>query len=148
MSTPDRPHLLQRELDKGAGGIYVPARYSQMRCDGGMGLCTIPPARAPRLIVPPKPFVPDVILAPRRVWMTLHYCERHVGELTVEQVLGGGKIKADIEAVCKAKWSQEYRPDFDAAYIRYYLVTAPEYRDFLLKLERGQRRSAAGDPVL
>lgn len=148
MSTPHRPHHLQRELDKGAGGIYVAAGLSQMRCDGMMGNCLIPPARAPRLIVPPKPFVPEAILAPRRVWTTLHYCERHKHELTVEMLLGDRKLKADLEAVCKAKWPQEYRPDFDAARIQWILVTTPEYRDFLLKLERGRQRSQAGDRVL
>ena len=133
MSTPTAPHNLRREIARGSGGIYVAARFAQMRCDGRMGGCTVPPARAPRLVVPPAPwrmFGPT----PLRMMTTLHYCEMHKGECTLDMLLGD-KIKADFEAVAKRKWSHEHTPDFDAAFIEWVLVTTPEYRAFLESIE-------------
>lgn len=147
MSTPEHPHHLAREIAKGAGGEYVAARYSQMRCDGAMGLCVIPPARAPRLVVPPLPFALSLEVKPLRVWTTLHYCERHKEECTAQMVLVD-KLKADLEATAKRKWPHEYRPDFDAAFVEWLLVTTPEYRQFLHTLEIGRQVSRAGVRVL
>jgi hypothetical protein len=147
MSTPEHPHHLRREIERGAGGQYVPARYAQMRCDGAMGLCLLSPERAPRIVVPPRPFALAAELKPLRVWTTLHYCRRHQGECNAPELLVA-KMRRDIEAVAKAKWPHEYRPDFAAAFVEWILVTTPEYRAFLEKLEIGRTHSRQGVPVL
>lgn len=148
MSSPTGPHHLQREIDQGAGGVYVAQLYSQMRCDGDMGRCKLPPHRAPVIIVPPTPYV--LLIEPRKVFTTLHYCERHTREVTVHPAdLLHDRLKALIEERCKAKWPQEYRPDFDHAFVKWVLVTTPEYRDFLLRLERNRGvLSGQGIPIL
>jgi hypothetical protein len=146
MSTPEHPHLLRRELERGAGGQYVPARFAQMRCDGAMARCALPPERAPRIVVPARPFLPWGP-QPLRMWTTLHYCERHKHECTVETALGD-RDKAQLEQIAGRKWSQEYRPDFDMARIEWILVTTPEYRKFLEKIELGIVHSRQGVPVL
>lgn len=149
MSTPEHPHTLRREIERGAGGQYVPARFAQMRCDGMMGRCPLPPIRAPRVIVSPTPFVLGQSPKPLRMMTTLHYCERHKGEITLDALLQD-KVKADFERTARLKWSHEYRPDFDTAFIEWVLVTTPEYRAFLLAIEikRSPKISAGGGLLL
>lgn len=163
MSTPEHPHLLRREIARGAGGEYVAARYAQMRCDGAMGRCKLPPERAPRLVVPAAPGIVlttdgEKPLPARAVWLlgaapkplrmmtTLHYCRRHQPEITPATLLVD-KVKADFERAAKQKWSHEYRLDFASAYIDWILVTTPEYRAFLETIEIG-RKSFGGIPLL
>jgi hypothetical protein len=127
--------LRQHDWDPRIGSVYVAARYAQMRCDGAMGGCAIPPERAPRIIVPPRPF--DPALPPRRVWTTLHFCRLHQAEVTAEDILRDRQIRADIERVAKLKWPHGFTADFDNARIEWLLVTTPEYREFLTKIEHG-----------
>lgn len=162
MSTPWLRHTLQRELERGRGGSYVAARYAQMRCDGATGLCRIPPERAPALVVPAKSglVLPGwearqrvkaltgmhLIPPPLVQYTTLHYCRAHQPELTVAELLDD-KVKQRLETVAKTKWSHEFTPDFDAAFVKWVLVTAPEYGEYLIAIERGLRR-IAGVPLL
>jgi hypothetical protein len=130
MSDPQAQHV----FDPRVGTTYVPARYAQMRCDH-IG-CRLPPLRAPVLVVP---LVPFTIPGPRpiRMYNTMHFCERHKAECTVELILVP-KVKADIEAHAKRRTiNGEYKADFEAAHIDWILVTTPEYRAFLTQLELG-----------
>lgn len=101
-----------------------------MKCDH-LG-CTIPPLRAPRLIVfSTKPFEPDH--RPLRMMTTLHYCELHKGELTVADVLTP-KIKREMEGIASRARPIGFKPDFEKAILEFVLVTTPEYRQFLKDL--------------
>jgi hypothetical protein len=158
MSIPVRRHHLVRGThdeteayfrDGSKAGQFVAHRYSQMRCDGRMGKCPIPPKRAPLIVVPPKPWAIEI--APRKVYTTLHYCETCTPEIPPRALmLIDDRMKALIEQRCKQVWPHEYRPDFDAAFVRWELVTTPEYRAFLLKIERAHAGavSSQGIPLL
>lgn len=149
MSTPQHPHKLRQEQEKGAGGEYVPARYAQMHCDSSLILrCPLPPIRAPRLCVFPRTtldFNPVFIAKPIYKFTTLHYCERHKGECTVDKILdsrapwGPYTIRREIEEIAKRRWSHDMVPDFDNAKLEWMLVTTPEYRRFLEMIEEGMR---------
>ncbi|HEV2187516.1 MAG TPA: hypothetical protein VGR70_09925 [Stellaceae bacterium] len=131
MSDPTgRPHI----IDPRVGSTFVSARFADMRCDGGMGGCKLSVARAPQIVVSPKPWIAGLSPQPIKVMTTLHFCELHKGSVTIEALLHD-KIKAGIEARAKAKWPHEYKPDFEGAFINWILVTTPEYRKFLSKLE-------------
>ena len=162
MSMPKHPHHLVRGgpaqteawLRDGSkiSDHYVAQRYSQMHCDGAMGLCFLPPARGLMIIVPPKPSAPDLAVPPMRVFTTLHYCERHIATEASKVFpadLLKGRMKSQIEQRAKSKWPHEYTPDFDNARLHWELVGTPEYREFLGRLEqRGRLLSKQGIPVL
>lgn len=95
-------------------------------------------SRAPRLIVPSQ--TPAAFgHRPMRVMTTLHYCEPHVRTQPVKAAeLLTGKLKGQIEARAKVARPDGFRPDFEAAFIEWVLVTTPEYRAFLRDL--GLRR--------
>lgn len=139
MSTPQHPHKLREQQEKGAGGEYVAARYAQMRCDGAGGRCKLPPIRAPRLVVPPRPI--DFLYEPIWKFTTLHYCERHKAECTVDAILdahspyGPWTTRRDIERIASRKWPHDRVPDFDRAWLEWLLTTTPEYRHFLELIE-------------
>lgn len=145
MSQPQHPHRLRQEQAKGAGGEYVPARYAQMNCDSITQLgCKLPPIRAPRLEVFPRDRIGLTLVniaEPIRKFTTLHYCERHKAECTVELILdsrspyGAWSIRGEIERIAKARWPHDWKPDFERARIVWMLTTTPEYRRFLEILE-------------
>lgn len=143
MSTPEHPHRLREEQAKGAGGEYVAARYAQMRCDGNAGRCKLPPIRAPRLVVPARSRIGELDYFYEPIWKftTLHYCERHKAECTIEALLdapspyGRWTTRRDIETVAKRKWPHALVPDFDRAWLEWLLTTTPEYRRFLEIIE-------------
>lgn len=91
-------------------------------------------ARAPRLIVPSRtPGLP--LHRPVRVMTTLHYCEPHVQTQPVKPAdVLNDKMKAKIEGHAKIGRPDGFRPDFEAAFIEWVLVTTPEYRAFLRDL--------------
>ncbi|HWK44918.1 MAG TPA: hypothetical protein VNT30_09365 [Stellaceae bacterium] len=107
-----------------------------MKCDHTG--CKAEPIRAPRVIVPyvgwPAP-IPG--FTPLRMMTTLHYCQPHVGELKAEDILTA-KVKADFEDMARAKRPLGFKCDFEAAFVEYLLVTTPEYRDFLDRLDVGR----------
>lgn len=147
MSDPTRRHV----NDPRVGSVWISDRYAQMRCDGGMGGCGNSVARAPRIIVPPKPFLMGVSPEPRRVWTTLHFCQPHVEQQEREQLLQRlltDQMKANVEKVAKIKWTHEYKPDFDHAYIEWVLVTTPEYRQFLSFIQLQNLQDIQGVPLL
>lgn len=162
MSTPRHPHHLVRGgpgetqafLRDGSkiSDHYVAQRYSQMKCDGAMGLCILPPARGLMIIVPPKPFAFEAEIEPLRIFTTLHYCERHIATEASKVFpadLLKDRMKAQIEARAKMKWPHEYTPDFDRARLHWELVGTPEYRAFLERLEeKGRVLSKQGIPLL
>lgn len=136
MSDPIYRHIKPDQLDTRVSEHWVPARFAQMRCDGAFG-CRNSVARAPRLQVPPKPFI---LGGPKnlRMMTTLHYCERHAQQtpppVTAEALLRP-KLIADFERIAKLKWPHDIVPDFEAAWIEWVLVTTPEYRRFLAAIE-------------
>jgi hypothetical protein len=160
MSTPLHPHKLRQEQEKGAGGEYVAGRYAQMRCDSTTMLnCPLPPIRAPRLVVYPRTLIAGAavfIAKPIYTFTTLHYCERHRRDCTVEKLLRAkiapwraGTILSEIENLAKRQWSHDLVPDLDNARIEWMLTTTPEYRDYLVAIENGMKRDPwTGMPLL
>lgn len=144
MSTPDYDRKLI--FDPRVGTTPIALRYRDIHCDGAMGLCPIPPERGPRLAVPPKPY--DIAL-PQAPGMTLlHYCRRHMQEATPHELLDRDRyVKGEIEAFAKAHWPHGTVPDFERARIVWMLVGTPEYRQFLIEVERG-RKTVAGIRIL
>ena len=142
--------LLKSTFDPRLGESWVPARFAQMRCDGGMGGCRNTVARAPRIIIPATPWALDI--PPRRVWTTLHYCELHAhseaqnGKLLLAVL--SDQVKAQVEAVAKAKWPHGHKPDFDRARIEWMLVTTPEYLKWLAGIEVANRTAYSGVKLL
>lgn len=127
MSDPLYKHL----WDPRDGSQYVPARFAQMHCDHPG--CRWSVARAPRITVC-STMAPWPGHKPLRMLTTLHYCEMHKGEITIHDLLTD-KVKADFERVAKIKRPIEFKCDFDKAFLEFILVTTPEYRQFLRRLE-------------
>ena len=104
-----------------------------MRCDH-IG-CRIEPIRAPRVVVfsaTPMEFGHR----PLKMMTTLHYCELHKGELKVADLVSP-KIKAEMESVARRSRPLGFKPDFEAAFIEWVLMTTPEYRQFLARIGYG-----------
>jgi hypothetical protein len=112
------------------GGNYIPRRY-EIRCDGAVD-CDNHPNRAPRLVVPSKtPHAPKHW--PVGMWTTLHFCELHaVPSRRLLEVLLTARTKGDVETYAKRARPIDFKADFDAAFIQYFLTTTPEYRRFLI----------------
>jgi hypothetical protein len=139
MSDPVRAHHLN-PAEMGPEQTYVAQRFSQMRCDGGgIVACPNSPLRAPMIIVPSKtPWAPGHTRL--RMRTTLHFCQRHHRETTLALAdIFGVEQRARMEWIAKRQRPIDFVPDFDQATLFWELVTTPEYREFLLRLERGSR---------
>lgn len=115
-----------------------------MICDGNGGRCPHTPMRAPRLVVPSRLALVAPDHAPIRVMTTEHYCELHRGEPKIGDYLTDA-VKARIEAVARRTRPVGFQCDFDKATLELVLVTTPEYRAWLQKLDwqRWARERAA-----
>jgi hypothetical protein len=108
-----------------------------MRCDHSLALigCLTPPSVSPRIYVPSK-----TQMAPGhanlRMTTPLHYCDAHVGTLTIDAFLTD-KIKADFETAAKRARPIDFKCDFDNAFIHYVNIFTPEYMAYVAKLDRG-----------
>lgn len=149
MSDPLRPY----HHDPRVGTTLISSRQAQMRCDSNSLIgwpCRNSVARAPVLVVRPKPYLPFVSPAPIRVYNTWHFCERHKRQVE-DQMLGElltPATIADVEEIARRRnWPLEYRPDFDGAGVDWVLVTTPEYRRFLNRIEYLGARAVAGVPI-
>ena len=145
--------------DPRVGNTWISDRYATMRCDGGTGGCHLAVALAPRIHIPPRPIdenAPDAL----RAWTTLHYCTAHAFQLLpaversrqekrlVELLLSDRGMRGQLEAVAKRKWPHDYRPDFDHAYLKWWRVTTPEYRQYLSKLQLDNMTRVEGAPLI
>ncbi len=107
-----------------------------MICDhrGMLGLaCKHEPTRAPRLVVPSQTWLEPGHTA-LKMMTTMHYCEEHRGEVKVADLLNG-KIKRDFERLARRTRPLGFRCDFEAAFIEHVLVTTPEYRKFMSRID-------------
>lgn len=113
--------------------------------------CINTPTRAPRVVVCSRtPGEPDH--RPLKMFTTLHYCELHKGELTLDQLLQP-KVKRDFEEAARKKRPLDFKCNFDpydpaqgadgGAFIEYVLTTTPEYRAFEEALGAGGMVRAA-----
>jgi hypothetical protein len=122
-------------------GRWVPQRHREMHCE--YAGCRLPALRSPVVHVPPRPQLHEV--DDLHLWSDVHYCERHVGDFTVEGVLRGAMLGV-IEEMARRKWRDPaLKPDFENARLEWLLVTTPEYRQWLARLELGR---AANEAVL
>jgi|GEM_PF-5686341 hypothetical protein len=138
MSDPQFRHRFDPRL----GSVYVAARYAQARCDHGG--CRIPPARGLFVKIPAMPWTVPMP-KPIRLRTVLHFCDLHRAEVTATDVLTP-QVKAMVEEIARQLarlpephsryWRTTHRPDFEAAWIEWPLIGTPEYRQFLVDLER------------
>ena len=95
--------------------------------------CRNQPARAPRLVVPSR----TPLLwghSSLKMMTTLHYCEPHRGEIDPDDLLTG-KVKAEFEALARKQRPLGFQCDFEYSFVEYVLVTTPEYREWLTRLD-------------
>lgn len=95
--------------------------------------CKHEPTRGPRLVVPSRTWWEPEHRA-LKMMTTLHYCELHRGDVVVADLLSA-KVRADFEAIAKRKRPIDFRCDFDAAFIEPLLVTTPEYRAWMARID-------------
>lgn len=115
-----------------------------MHCD--FPLCKTPPTVAPRLYVPCKwemagngrlrylPFDHVEVNV-----FDLHYCEKHIGHLTCDDILNAKNIKARVERFAKSNRPGEWVADFESAHIDYVDIYDQLYVKWLAsKLSNGR----------
>lgn len=109
-----------------------------MSCDHTGHPCLREVRRAPRIVVPSAKPIEDH----RRltVMTTLHYCDEHRWHFAPAQYWTD-RQKARLEATARDAWLLPWKPDFEASYIEFVLVTIPEYQAFLWEI--GRRLNAA-----
>lgn len=119
-------------------------KIERLNCDHVAGIlelarCRIPPTRSPRLLVPAKALAGAGVDLGRDYrhlhadFVTIHYCHRHEGELTLETVWRTyPRLKADLEAGAKRRRPHDFKCDFDAAHIVYVDIFSPQYKAFQL----------------
>lgn len=98
--------------------------------------CKNTPMRAPRVVVPSTLGVIEPGHQPLKMFTTMHFCEMHAGKMKLEDLLVP-KVQADFEAAAKLKRPLNFKPDFEAAFIEWVLVTTPEYRTFMQAMGAG-----------
>jgi hypothetical protein len=96
--------------------------------------CKNTPMRAPRLVVPPTLALLNPDWKPLKLMTALHYCELHKGEPKVDDLLRPA-IKFGLEDLARKTRPIGFRCDFEKAFIEMVLVTTPEYRAWLAKLD-------------
>jgi hypothetical protein len=95
--------------------------------------CKNTPMRAPRLVVPPMHWLLNPEWRPLKVMTALHYCEVHKNEPTADDILRPA-IKLALEDLARKARPIGFQCDFEKAFIEMVLVTTPEYRAWLARL--------------
>jgi hypothetical protein len=98
--------------------------------------CKNEPTRGPRLVVPSRTWLEPGHRA-LKMMTTLHYCELHRSEVKVADLLTAS-IRRDFEASAKRARPLDFKCDFDAAFIEHVLITTPEYRAWMSKIDIGK----------
>lgn len=118
------------------------------KCDGDRA-CTIPPKRAPSIIVP-NLFRGIGQVGPQyraiRMFTLVHYCDQHITVLDQAKLLDGlmtPSIKAGFEKAAKLKRASDFTCDFEQARLEWELVTTPDYRRFLAAMGKDGIMGAA-----
>ena len=99
--------------------------------------CANTPNRAPRVVVPCQFGREEVTqdYAPLRMFTTLHFCELHTNDVTIDSFLTA-KLKSEFETAAKRKRALDFKCDFEKAELEWVLTTTPEYRKFMASLGR------------
>jgi len=97
--------------------------------------CKAMPTRGARLVVPAKGLY-AFVFKPLKVMSTYHFCELHIGEIKLADMLRP-HIRQQLEAMAKGarRRGPEFVCDFDHAFIEYVLVTTPEYRRWMEQID-------------
>lgn len=110
-----------------------------MRCD--VPGCVHQVKYGLRIVVPSQ--TPDRLLhRPMRIMTTLHVCQPHQNAFhNLPAEFFTAPQRARLERAARLKRPDDFKPNFEAAYLEKVLVTTPEYRDFLKHV--GARRVVA-----
>lgn len=95
--------------------------------------CKLDPQRGIKVVVPAK----DIFAIghdPLTMMTTLHYCELHKGEVKLGDLMSA-RVRREFEAIAKQKRPLDFRCNFEVAHIVYVLITTPEYRQFMSRID-------------
>lgn len=103
-----------------------------MRCDHTGFRCLAEVRRAPIIVIPAcAPFAK--IYRAIRIPTPLHFCDKHRDGMDVPTYLTGEQ-KTRIEEAARLIRPALFKPDFEAAFADWVLVTTPEYRAFMVHI--------------
>lgn len=111
-------------------------RITGLRCNHVLGLlelvpCAKLPEWSPRFVVPSRTQDAEGHRHIQADIPNLHYCDDHMGELKIDDVLRLPRFKREIEAHAKRTRPLDFKPDFEfAAHIDYVNVFTPDYKLF------------------
>lgn len=127
------------------------ARIDGMRCNHvptviELGACSKPPSWSPRVIVPSRTQMAEGHRHLHLDLVQLHYCDDHMGELKVDEILARPRVKGMLEDHAKKTRPADFKCDFEAAaHIVYVNIFTPEYKLFTVIQAMKSREAAYQD---